>query len=254
MGDGIYSAVSGAVAQQRSLDVVANNVANARTTAYRGDRVAFAEALANTGETRPEGDALRYVSADRVATSDEAGTMRQTGNPFDLALAGDGFLAVETPAGERYVRAGSLVQSPDGYLVTQQGHRVLGLGPATLEGGGRPEAVRLPPDTRDVEIARDGLVTADGLDVGALRIVRFEGPAAVRKEGLNLFAAAPGSAPVTDTATEVMQGYLEGSNVNAVAGVHELVTVTRSFEALQKVIDTFQRLDDRAARDLGRRG
>lgn len=253
MGDGIYSAVSGAVAQQRSLDVVANNVANARTTAYRGDRVAFAEALANTGENRPEGNALRYVSADRIRTSDEAGTMRQTGNPLDVALAGDGFLAVETPAGERYVRAGSLVQSADGFLVTQSGHRVLGLGPSTVDGdGGPPSPLRLPPDTRDVQIARDGLVTADGLDVGALRVVRFEDPAAVRKEGLNLFAGdAP---PVTDTTTEVMQGYLESSNVNAVAGVHELVTVTRSFEALQKVIDTFQRLDDRAARDVGRRG
>ncbi|HJK98072.1 MAG TPA: flagellar basal-body rod protein FlgF [Polyangiaceae bacterium LLY-WYZ-14_1] len=248
MGDGIYSALSGAVAQQRSLDVVANNVANARTSAFRGDRVAFEEALAQQPRNPPEADELRFVAVARVQTDARSGSYEQTGNPLDLALNGDGFLAIETPQGERYVRAGSMVQDPGGFIVTQQGHRVLGMPPTPdLD----PVPIRLPPEAMEVEVSPTGVVVADGIEVGTLRLVRFDEDNTVRKEGLNLFV---GEAPLHDDVTEVMQGYLESSNVNAVAGMHELITLTRSFEALQKVIDTFRTLDDRAARDLGRRG
>ena len=105
MSHGIYSALSGAMAQQRSLDITANNVANANTVGFRADRVAFDEALAKAGARTAQPASLRYVVADRITTETAPGALRTTGNPYDLALDGDGFFTLATPQGERWVDA-----------------------------------------------------------------------------------------------------------------------------------------------------
>lgn len=247
MSDGIYAALSGAIAQQRSLDVVANNVANASTHGYRGDRVAFRQELASASSGGPAPDALRFVSVSQVSTDTTQGALQETGNTFDVALQGEeGHFVVETPNGFRYTRAGSFTTDAEGVLQTQDGHRVMGVpeDPARI----RPVELRIPPDATDVAIAADGTVsTADGV-LGQLRIVDIAGE---EKEGFTLFTARSAEA---SEGTTVVQGYLEASNINAVAGLNELITVSRSFEAFQKVIETFRQLDTRTARDVAGRG
>lgn len=245
MSNGIYSALSGALAQQRSLDVTANNVANANTAGFRADRVAFDEALATAGATTAQPASLRYVVADRVITESAAGSLNTTGNPYDLAIDGDGYFVLATPQGERYTRAGGFNPGSDGVLRAADGIEV-------VAEGGAGARIHIPSNARDIAIGPDGTVTADGESVGRLRIASFADPASLAKEGeLRFFATAAPQA--TSPNTRVVQGALETSNVNPIAGLNELITSSRLFDSFQRVIHTFADLDNRTARDLGSR-
>ncbi len=245
MSDGIYSALSGAIAQQRNLDVVANNVANANTTGFKADRIRFEQVLAE--ETQPR-DGLAYTLVGDVTVDHSQGSFRQTGNPLDVALEGPGFLTVETPQGPRYTRNGSLVLGASGVLQTQGGHPVLSNG----------AKISIPPDAGEIRIAHDGTISsgpagASGEQIlGQLTTVEFGDSTTLKKEGSLLFQTD--ATPGTSINTRVVQGHIETSNINAVAGVQELITIGRSFDVLQRVIRSFQEIDQRTARDVGGRG
>ena len=242
MSDGIYSALSGAIAQERTLAVVANNVANTQTHGYQADQVIFGEFVANS-QAAAAPTSLRYVTIDRIGRDAQAGSLEQTGGALDLALQGEGYFAVETPAGERYTRSGSFVTDAEGTLRSHSGLAVLGeAGPITIS-----------KDAKQVRIGADGQVQADGQTVGKLKVVRFDTADALVKEGLTLLKQQGGTALSAENTT-VEQGYLESANVNAVGGMTELITVSRSFEAFQKLIETFRQLDERTARDIAGRG
>lgn len=254
MSDGIYSALSGAVAQQRSLDVVANNVANANTVGFRADRIAFEQALMqqrgggnvppdvrNRGEESPN-NPLRFVSAERLQTDFSSGVMRQTGNSLDMAIQGEGFFSVRTPSGERFTRAGDFLRDTEGVLRNQNGFEVLSVD---------DQPIRIPATARNVEVSREGVVLADNVALGRLKISTFQSPEDLRKEGNTLFVGNAQNA--TRSSAEIVQGYVETANVNAVSGLNELISVSRLFDTFQKVIQGFKDLDNRAARDLGSR-
>ncbi|HJL19604.1 MAG TPA: flagellar basal-body rod protein FlgF [Sandaracinaceae bacterium LLY-WYZ-13_1] len=245
MSDGIYSALSGAVAQQRALDVVANNVANVGTVGYRGDRLAFREAVSRV-EGGPNPDGLRYVSISQMATDDTSGPLTQTGNPLDVALQGDGLFAVRTDDGVRYTRAGSFRMDPEGVLRTPGGHPLLAADPSDPE---NPE-IRVPRDAGPVQIGADGTVSVGDEPLARIRIERFD-DGALQKEGLTLFVPRGDARGEPATETQVLQGHLEGANVSPIAGMNELITASRSFEAFQRVIQAFRQIDQRAARDVG---
>jgi flagellar basal-body rod protein FlgF len=251
MADGIYTALTGAIAQQQTLDVIANNVANVNTTGFRADRAAFSEFLAGAQRDQTAVSALgqpgarvdRFVHIDAVTHDHSDGALKLTGNPLDMALSGDGFFAVQTPQGERLTRAGSFMMRGDGTLSTVDGHDVL---------GDNNQVIHLPSN-KDVKVAADGTIEADGQFVGKLKLVRAQDQKTLEKESETLFKTTPGALLEHAANVSVTQGHIEGSNVNAIAGLNELITVNRSFEALQKVIDTFQKMDDRTARELGSR-
>lgn len=251
MGDGIYTALSGAVAQQQALDVTANNVANASTAGFRADRAIFGELLAGAQRALPA-DAQRpapprvdkFVRVEQTAIDLQSGALRRTDQPLDLALQGDGFFVVRTPAGDKLTRAGNFVRGADGAITTVQGHPVIGNSDAPLV---------LPAHARDIAVGPDGALRADGVDVGTLKLVRPEDMGALTKEGNTLFDVAPGTPLVAAKGTTVVQGHLEASNVNAVAGINDLISVNRCFDAIHRVIETFQKIDERAARDLASR-
>ncbi|MGB0678660.1 MAG: flagellar hook basal-body protein [Polyangiales bacterium] len=259
MSDGIYAALSGAVAQQRALAVVANNVANANTTGFRADRTTFQEALQLAGGQGPAPEALRLATVAQVHTTSGAGPLQQTDNPLDFSIQGDGWFEVETKAGSRYTRAGAFVTDAEGYIQNPVGQRLLGWDPS-----GRPDKaipLQVPPDTAELRVDPDGTVFAllqtqgglpDETAIGRIKVLEFGEDAVLRKEGSDLFALEQGK-PALAADAQVMQGAVEGANINAVAGLHELITVSRSFEAMQKIIDTFQQIDQRTARDLGTR-
>jgi flagellar basal-body rod protein FlgF len=233
----------------RSLDVVANNVANVGTTGFRGDRVTFEEMIppqqANAN-TDPEAVvSSRYVAVSDVVTDSAAGAIRQTGNPLDLALQGEGWFVINTPAGERYTRAGSFLTDSNGVLRTPTGHEVQGQ-------DGRP--IQVPTDGSAINIESDGSVRVDGNEVGQLRIARFaDDNASLAKEGLTLFAPVNGAVATVAEDTMVLQGHLESSNMNAIRGMTELINATRSFDAFQKVIESFKQIDSLAATRIAQR-
>jgi flagellar basal-body rod protein FlgF len=251
MADGIYTALTGAVAQQQTLDVIANNVANANTAGFRADRAAFSEFLAGAQRDKtavsqlgqPGARVDHFVHIDVVNHDFSDGALKLTGNPLDMALTGDGFFAVQTEKGERLTRAGSFMMRADGTLSTVDGHDVL---------GENNQPIHLPTN-KNVQIAADGTIQADDQFVGKLKLVRAQDPKTLEKESETLFKTTPNAPLLHADRVTVTQGHIESSNVNAVAGLNELITVNRSFDALQKVIETFQKLDERTARELGAR-
>jgi flagellar basal-body rod protein FlgF len=234
VSSGIYIATAGAVAQSEALDVTANNIANASTAGFHGDRITFKEAL---GKARSADSAGVGAGATRVDT--QAGAMQQTNNPLDLAIDGDGLFGVATAQGPRYTRAGNFKLDDARDIVNGDGLKVRGE-------GGKP--ITVPPNAQSISVGSDGSVSADGQLVGKLELVKFA-PNQLKREGASLFAAT--GAPATGEAPKLHSGMLEGSNVNVVRGVVDLVKVSRTYESLMRVIQNYHDVETRAARDLG---
>lgn len=247
MSDGIYTALSGAIVQQRSLDVASNNIANANTTGFRADRLRFEEALSKATGNPVAGPALRYATVGGLQSDTSSGSLRETGNPLDVGIEGEGWFVVQSEQGVRYTRNGSFVRDGDGTLTTRDGLPVLG---TTALGNEAPRPILIPPNTKVIRVLEDGSLEADGAPIARLSLVRFQQDAQLTKEGENLFVANQIPVPVDLDELLMQQGFIETSNINPIAGLTELITVNRSFDALQKTIDTFRQIDSRAVRDI----
>ncbi|HMG52002.1 MAG TPA: flagellar basal-body rod protein FlgF [Kofleriaceae bacterium] len=234
MSSGIYVATAGAVAQSHALDATANNIANATTTGFHGDRVTFREAL--SAARSPD---VATVGAGTARIDAQAGALLPTENPLDLALEGDGYFGVATPNGARYTRAGNFQLDAARNLVSSDGFAVRGEGGAPIS---------VPAEAVQVAVAADGTVSADGATIGKLELVRFA-PAQVKREGGSLFSAT--GRPIAGDAPKVRSGMLEASNVNVVRGVVDLVKVSRTYESLMRMIQSYHDIESRAARELG---
>lgn len=246
MSDGIYAALSGAIAQERSLDVVANNVANVGTSGFRGDRLAFQESLSRA-RVGPTPQSIRYVDISRSQVDMNEGPVQQTGNPLDMALSGDGFFVVETPNGDRLTRDGSFRVDESGVLRHHLGHPLVNAAATDP----RQRQIIIPPGTTNVTIGSDGTVSSGDLVFGRVRVDTTPNPSTeLRHEGLTLLTPSPGVRTTPATDFSVHQGFLEGANVNAISGMNELINANRSFDAFQRVISTFRSIDDRTARDI----
>ena len=239
-----YIMLSRLGAQLRGTQVLANNLANADTPGFRAERAVFAEFLQRRAGGDTPGDRGAAYAIDRATWRDTAaGAVSTTGNPFDLALRGDGYFAVETPRGERYTRAGRFVLAGDGKLADAEGN-------AVLDARGTP-IVLGPNDTR-VEVRGDGSVHSENGPVGQLRVVRFEDPQKLRAEGERLYASdEPGAAAERPG---VVQGAVENSNVQPVVEITTLTAQMREFQfATQFVEREGERLSSAVERILRRR-
>ena len=234
MSNGIYAATAGAIAQSTALDVTANNIANASTTGFHGDRVTFREAL--NAARSPD---LATVGAGTARVDTETGALTQTGNPLDLALEGDGYFGVQTPQGPRYTRAGNFQIDDQRNLVTADGLKLRGEGGAPIS---------IPPDATDISVGSDGSVVANGQPLGKLELAKFA-PTQLKREGSTLFSAT--GRPAAGDPPKVHSGVLESSNVNVVRGVVDLVKVSRTYESLMKMIQGYHDIESRAAQTLG---
>jgi flagellar basal-body rod protein FlgF len=225
MDRGIYIAASGMLAEQVRQDQIAADLANASTPGYKADRSAeksFGELLLRNREdgsvVGPLGLGTRV---DKVVTSLAQAPLRQTDEPLDVALEGDGFLAIQTPQGVRYTRDGQMVVDAQGRLATASYQQPV------LDQTGRPIVVG---SGQDVSIAADGTVQSGGRAVGRLGVFAL---ANAKKFGDNLFTGTPGARPA---ATQVRQGFLEASGVDAARAMVDMITSLRQFEASQRVI------------------
>jgi len=237
MDAAMYKALSGAIVQMRKLEVASQDLANVNTSGYKGQRLAFNEVLAARlpAETRSGG----FVAVGDQRTDFLQGHLQGTGNPFHLAIDGEGYFVVETPRGERYTRSGGFTMSADGTVITPQGEPLLG------EGG--PIQV---PDGRMI-VGLDGTVGSENGDVGKLRIVRFLENRQVVKEGANLLRAD--AANVEDVATpRVTQGSLEQSNVSPIDSMVSMITIQRQFEAYERAMKLMDGATEKMIADAGR--
>jgi flagellar basal-body rod protein FlgG len=240
------AAVSGLKARMESLEMLANNLANAATAGYKGDREFYSLYLSPEAvdPRSPTGAAVTVPVIDRPWTDFSQGTLTATDNPLDVAIQGRGFFSVNGPAGTLYTRNGNLRLSASGVLGTLEGHAVRAVG------GGSIQTVSANP----LEISPDGTVMQDGTALGQLEIVDFADLSVLAKQGAGYFRAPPGVAAAPAASAEVRQGRLEGSNVNAAEGAVRLVSVIRQFETLQKAIALGAEMNRRAVEEVARVG
>ena len=270
----MWTAASGAIAQAQNLDVIANNLANADTLAYKKDTPTFKEYLAVVEREHPTADIPRgpikdsefypidgrdqaFVTLDGTHINFRQGGVRVTHHPLDLALQGPGFLEVSTPSGIRYSRAGNLKVISDGRLVTSEGYPVLAIQPVNplnpLAPVNDPAArhIYLRDRSKNLMISSRGEISSGEDPVAQLSLVEFQDPRKLRKAGENLYqdkGAKPGPAEFT----VLQQGMLETSNVNPVEEMVNMIKANRLFEHDMKSLKTYGDLLGKEANEVGK--
>ena len=252
---GWYTAASGMLAEQKRLDVVSNNLANVDTTSYKRDVTVsknFPELLLRrmnddgvyknpfgSSDVAPIIGKLGLgVELNEVFTDFEQGSLKQTSSSSDMALEGEGFFAVETPSGERYTRNGNFIIGVEGYLLTKEGYPVLG------------ENGRIFLQDMEFTVNKDGEIyarpmgddEAESTLVDRLRLVTFENPRYITKQGSSLYKDSPVSGPAVAAEGPdrpvVTQGFIEASNVNVVNEMVRMIEINRAYEAGQKSVQS----------------
>lgn len=243
MDSGYYAACAGFAAQSQALELVANNLANLGTSGYRGQQATFRSLLTGSGAVawNPLNAAVNNFGVLNGSRVDLAsGSLSATGSPFDLAVAGKGFFAVQTAQGTLYTRNGGFHRTPDGLLVTFQGDPVLG------EQG----TISLPNGA--VAVSSDGTISVDGAVVATLRVVEFAPDTPLTAAGSALYSAPAGSA-LPAASSSVRQGMVEESNVSPVQATVQLITIQRNAEMMQRALTLFDsQFNQTAAQDLPR--
>lgn len=225
--NGMTRAASALRYWERRQEVAANNLANADTNGFKAERT-FARLV---------GDALTVADTSTDLTK---GALRQTGNPLDLALGGDGFFVVQTPQGERLTRGGAFQLSADGRIVDSNGNALLGEGGPIVPGQGT------------LSVDASGRVSVEGKEVGVLRVESVPaGTELTHAEG-TLFLPDAARAPLAAENRIVRQGHLEDSNVNTVGSMVDLISIQRSYAAIQRTVTTLDDIRRTITTDLGK--
>jgi flagellar basal-body rod protein FlgF len=238
MQSNLYVALSAQLSLQRRLDTIANNVANSSTAGFRAEEVKFETLLSDT-----PADPVAYSSTGTSYLSRRAGEMVRTDNLFDVAIEGDAWLAIQTPSGQVYTRDGRMRMAATGELQTLNGHSVLDI-------GGAP--ILLDPNAGPPRIARDGMITQNNNQVGALGLFSIDENATLtRFENSGVIPDRPVTPALDFTRSGVAQGYIERANVNPVMEISRLIAVSRAFEAVTAAINDSESTLQEAITTLG---
>ncbi|MGE5547229.1 MAG: flagellar basal-body rod protein FlgF [Solirubrobacterales bacterium] len=222
-----YIALSRQTALWRQLEVIANNMANANTPAYKGESTMFREYLMNTRSSdRATGGKLSFVQDVGLLRDTREGPLTKTDNPLDFAIHGDGWFQVETQAGMRFTRNGHFRLDEAGMLVNSQGF-------ALMDQNDQP--VILAPNESDIQVATDGTVSTENGVVARLKVVRFANDQDMRKAGDSLYETTQD--PETVARPEIVQGMMEESNVQPVVEVTKMTQLLHEYQSMQKMID-----------------
>jgi flagellar basal-body rod protein FlgF len=233
-----YVTLSGLVALEQRLSTVANNIANMNTVGYRAGAVSFESVISKKGDTP-----VAYASAGVPHISRLSGSLLHTGNPLDIAVQGDAWFAVQTPAGTVYTRDGRMRLQPDGALQTLNGYPVLDAGnsPMLLEAnGGSPT------------ISQDGMVTQSGRQIGAVGLFTIDPKAKLtRYDNSGVISDKPGTAVLDFSATGIAQGFVEGANMNPVMEMAKMMMISRDFESISSAMSSSETSHKDAIKTLG---
>ncbi len=230
------------VLRQR-MDTTANNLANLNTAGFKSERLVMRDLSVRPAAASDSPNEINFVDAWTLQRDFSAGVMEQTGNPLDIAIAGEGFFVVQTAAGEAYTRDGRFALGPNGQIVTHSGAPVMG------DGG----PITLDPALGAVSISADGTIAQNETTIGRLRVVAFDTPGALEKQGGNLWRATA-EAPREPEFIKVQAGFVEGSNVNAVLELTQMIEISRAYQSVSKMISQSDELRGTSIEKLARVG
>ncbi|MCG8506963.1 MAG: flagellar basal-body rod protein FlgF [Sphingomonadales bacterium] len=239
----LYVGLSHQTAMRRKLDVVANNIANMNTTAFRKESIMFQDfVMQMQGTANPELKDVSYVLDYGLLRHLSDGQMVATANPLDVAISGPGYFTVENENGDTYyTRNGHFTLSNNGYLTTSAGYYLLD------ENGNR---IAIAAEDSNLEFAGDGsLSTRDGV-LTKITVVDFPDTQNLKKIGDTLFQTD--QAPTPSEGARLAQGMIEGSNVNPIHEVTEMIDVLRSYQSTERMLNNYQEMRQRAITDLGK--
>jgi flagellar basal-body rod protein FlgF/flagellar basal-body rod protein FlgG len=242
MNTGLYAACAGLLARTQALDSAAHNLANLNTSGYKAQTPTFHSVLAaaDNQAAGPIADAIHTFGVLGGERTDMAqGTLEQTGSDSDFALQGDGWFVVQSGSERLYTRNGNFHVDRQSHLATADGKPVVGAqGP-----------ILVPPGK--LSVSANGTISVNGAVAGQLKVVQFADPSALTAQGSSYFSAAAGSE--RPSTAGIVQGSLEGSNVNGIAAGVGLVALQRNAEFLQQALTVFHSNFNRiAAQDLSR--
>jgi flagellar basal-body rod protein FlgF/flagellar basal-body rod protein FlgG len=230
MDSGYYAAMTGLLARTQALDTAAANLANAQTPGYRAEREFFRSVLlgpdAMGSQLAHTVNSYGLLGGDRLSMSQ--GALQQTGNPFDLAIEGEGFFEIQASKGLRFTRDGSFHRSQGGNLVTSDGEPV-------LSASGKP--ISVPPG--EVSVGSDGVLSVDGGAVAVVGVFAFPSGTDLTPEGANRYVAPGGINAFVSNKATIRQGAIESANEDAVQGTLDLLMMQRQAEMMQKALTVF---------------
>lgn len=253
---GLYTAYTGMRNEQRRLDIISNNLANSATVGYKEENVtnqSFKDMIAtkirdgsNAYVDEPIGTMNLGVKIGETYMDWSQGSLRETGNPFDIAIEGDGFFKIRVTdrngdSSIMYTRCGTFKCTADGFIVDADGNH--------LQGSGGD--IQIPTEATEIAIKEDGTIFADGVVVDTITLADFEDYNYLELYGDNKFRAVDGAVE-KDAVAQLEQGYTEQSNVNVVSEMVSMITITRAYEAGQKVIQTEDSLLSHAVNEIGK--
>lgn len=270
MSKGIYTAVSGAIAQSQKLDTIANNIANVNTPGFKRDAQVFKEYLTSY-EKQPttievpripasiesfydmNGGDKSYVDSAGTFTDFSQGSMKATGNPLDIAIEGSGLIEVSTPQGVRFTRSGSFTLDSEGRLVTKQGYPVLKQA-ATV--GEDPASREIRVSSPNITVSYSGEIIDAGQSLGKFSVLNIGNRDGLQKQGNGLFTVRENIDPQLSIAEDykVQQGFIEASNVNAVREMTDMIATSRLFESTQKAIQAYDQMTGKLINEVPKLG
>ncbi len=235
-----YVALSGQLTLEQRLSTLAGNIANANTAGFKAGAVDFKTLLANVGR---EGTAFAATAANTLDMS--TGGMSHTGNPLDLAVSGPATFGYQSPQGTYYSRDGRLTITPDGQVQNLQGHSL-------MDASNSPISVE--PSAGEATVGRDGSIVQGGKVVGQVGLFLLNVSDGYSRRGSSGIVPKAQPELVSDyTRNGVLQGYIEGSNVNPVTEMVNLIEVSRAFEAVSTFADKALEAERNAIETLGSR-
>lgn len=243
MENAAYIGLSRQMTLRRELDIAANNIANMDTTGFKVEQLLVGTEVGN----RARNDFIRpgasFVLDNGVGRDFSQGSLQQTGRDLDFAVDGEGvFFRVQDGAGEAYTRDGAFTISPEGELMTKAGQPVLG------EGG----PIVIDPAQGPITVAEDGNISQNGIAIGQMGLARFDTLSVLSKDGDGLYRNRSNATPLDAAGVQVRQGMLEGSNVNPLVEITQLIEINRAYERATKMIENVTDLSRRSVERLGR--
>jgi flagellar basal-body rod protein FlgF len=245
MDNSLLVSLSQQLAAYRSMDVIANNLANVSTAGYKRESAKFEEYVTQVAPSEGQTGTQQVSFVKDAGTSRDLsqGNIQNTGATYDFALNGKGYFAVQTPQGIRYTRDGHFTLDANGQVVTEQGYALQG------DGG----SVTITPNDSNVQVAKDGTIssTVNGISnqIGKLQVSDFADDTTLTKQGDNLYSTT--QAPTTPTGTTISQGALEASNVQPVLEISHMIEVMRAYQATATLSQSQEDMTRQAITQLG---
>ena len=243
MENAAYIGLSRQMTLRRELDIAANNIANADTTGFKVEQLLVGTEVGQRARNDFVRPGVSFVLDNGVGRDFSQGSLQQTGRDLDFAIDGEGvFFRVQDGAGEAYTRDGAFTISPTGELTTKAGQPVLG------DGG----PIVVDPAQGRITVAQDGNISQNGVTIGQMGLARFDTLSVLSKDGDGLYRNRSNATPIDATGVQVRQGMLEGSNVNPLVEITQLIEISRAYERATKMIENVTDLSRRSVERLGK--